>query len=158
MHLDIWSPENVLHEYEDGGHILNCMCDLTQFIVSCILIDTRSEALSKMFMEQVILIFDMVVVVVVDANCRFRTTFAAMCKLLKLTFWSLARGNHKGNSVDHMIDFLTKLKLSVDRIKERMRCSIRILKRHSTHGIARQLTTHISYAVWLLLDKNLDFR
>lgn len=47
MHLDIWSPGNVLNEHNDGGHILNCMCDLTQFMVSCILIDTRSEVLSK---------------------------------------------------------------------------------------------------------------
>ena len=46
IHLDIWLPENMLNEHEDGGHILNCMCDLTQFIVSCILIDTRSEVLS----------------------------------------------------------------------------------------------------------------
>ena len=47
IRLDIWSPVNVLNEHEDGGHILKCICDLTQFIVSCILIDTRSEALSK---------------------------------------------------------------------------------------------------------------
>ena len=47
MHLDIWSPGNMLNEPEDGEHILNCMCDLTQFIVSCILIDARSGALSK---------------------------------------------------------------------------------------------------------------
>ena len=46
IHLDIWSPGNVLNEHEDGGKILNCMCDLKQFIVSCILINTRAEALS----------------------------------------------------------------------------------------------------------------
>ena len=108
MHLDIWSPGNVLNEHEDGGHILNCMCDLTQFIVSCILIDTRSEALSKIFIEQVILTFGMVAVVVVDADNRFRSTFEAMCKLLKLTFWPLSRGNHKGNSVERYHRFLNK--------------------------------------------------
>ena len=43
----IWSPGNVLNEHEDSGHILNYMCDLTQFIVSCILIVTRAETLSK---------------------------------------------------------------------------------------------------------------
>ena len=81
MYLDIWSPGNLLNEHEDGGHILNCMRDLTQFIVSCILIDTRSEALSNNIMEQV---FGMVDVVVVDADGHFRSTFEAMCKLLKL--------------------------------------------------------------------------
>ena len=78
MYLDIWSPGNLLNEHEDGGHILNCMRDLTQFIVSCILIDTRSEALSKIFTEQVILTFGMVVMVAVDADSRFRSTFEAM--------------------------------------------------------------------------------
>ena len=51
------------------------MCDLTQFIVSCILIDTRSEALSKKITEQVILTFVMVAVVVADVDSRFRSTF-----------------------------------------------------------------------------------
>ena len=76
----------MLNENEDSEHVLNCMCDLTQLIVSCILIDTRSEDLSKKYMEQVILTFGMVAVVVVDADSRFRSTFEAMCKLLKLLF------------------------------------------------------------------------
>ena len=86
MHLDIWSPVNVLNKHEDGRHILMCMCDLTQFIVSYILIDTRSEDLSISFMEQVILTYGMVAVVVVDADSWFRSTFESMCKLLKLIF------------------------------------------------------------------------
>ena len=31
-----------------------------------------------------------------------------MCKLLKLTFWPLSRGNHKGNSVERYHRFLNK--------------------------------------------------
>ena len=62
------------------------MCDLTQFIFFCKLIDTHFEALSKNIMEQVILTFGMVAVVVVDADNRFRSTFEAMCKILKLAF------------------------------------------------------------------------
>ena len=108
MHLDIWSPGNVLNEYEDREHILNCMCDLTQFIVSCILIDKRSEALSKIFIEQVILTFGMVAVVVVDANSLFRSTFEAICKLLKLTLWPLSRKKHRGNSIERYHRFLNK--------------------------------------------------
>ena len=64
----------MLNEHEDGVHIFNDMCYLTQFIVSCILIDTRSEPLST-FMEQVILTFVMVAVVVVYVDSRFRSTF-----------------------------------------------------------------------------------
>ena len=65
----------MLNEHEDGVHIFNYMCDLTQFIVSCILIETRSEALSKKNTEQVILTFVMIAVAVVDVDSRFRSTF-----------------------------------------------------------------------------------
>ena len=50
----------------------------------------------------------MVVVVVVDADSWFQSNFDAMCKLLKLTFWPLSRGNHKGNSVERYHRFLNK--------------------------------------------------
>ena len=59
-------------------------------------------------MEQVILNFGMVAVVVVDNDNRFRITFEDMCKILKLTFWPLSRGNHKGNSVERYHRFLDK--------------------------------------------------
>ena len=71
MHLDIWSPGNVLNEHENGGKVLNCMCDLTQFIVFCMLIDTRAKALSYFFMEQAVLTFGMVVVMVEDTDSNF---------------------------------------------------------------------------------------
>ena len=98
-------------------------------------------------MEQVILTFGMVAVVVVDTDSRFRSTFEAMCKLLKLIFWPLSRGNHKGNSVERYHRFLNKTQTISGQVEERMRCSIRILKYHSMHRIARQLTTQISHAM-----------
>ena len=57
MHLDIWSPGNVLHSHKYWSPLLNCMCDLPQLIVSCMITDTKSEALSKTFMEEVVLNF-----------------------------------------------------------------------------------------------------
>ena len=108
MHLDMWSPGDVLKTRKDGGHLLNCMCDLTQFIVSCLTTTTTAEALGKLFMEDVVLTFGMVAIVVVDAGSRFRGTFEAMCKILKLTLWPLSRGNHKGDSVEHYHRFLNK--------------------------------------------------
>jgi len=62
-------------------------------------------ALIKFFMEQVLLNFGMVAVVVVDADGRFRNTFEATRKMLKLSFWLLSRGNHKGNSVERYHSF-----------------------------------------------------
>ena len=108
MHLDMWSPGAVLKTRKYGGHLLNCMCDLIQFIVSCLTTTTTAEALGKLFMEDVVLTFGMVAIVGVDADSRFRGTFEAMCKILKLTLWPLSRGNHKGDSVEHYHRFLNK--------------------------------------------------
>ena len=106
--MDLWSPGNVMKDHKDGGHLLNCMCNLTQFIVSCILTETNTSAWSKIFMTEVVLNFGMVAVVVVDADSRSRRTFKALSKILKLTFWSLVRGNHRGNSVERYHWFLNK--------------------------------------------------
>ena len=95
-------------DHKDGGHLLNCICNPTQFFVSCILTDTSAAALAEILMAQVILGFGMVDIVMVDADSRFRSTFEVMCQSLKSTFWPLARGNHKGNSVERYHRFLNK--------------------------------------------------
>ena len=46
-------------------------------------------------MEEVVLSFGMVKMVVVDADSRFKATFEAMCKRLQITFWPLSHVNHK---------------------------------------------------------------
>ena len=75
----------MLKDHKDSGPLLNCMCDLTQFVVSCIMTDINANLLAKIFMEEVVLNFGMVTVVVVDADSRFRSIFEAMCKVLKIT-------------------------------------------------------------------------
>ena len=66
---------------DDGGQtlqLMNCMCDLTQFVISILVNDARSEVLAKLFMEQVVLSFGMVAVVVVDADSKFLNVFEKM--------------------------------------------------------------------------------
>ena len=46
--------------------------------------------------------------VVVDSDIGVRGDFEAMCKFFQITFWSLARVNHKGNSVEKYHRFLNK--------------------------------------------------
>ena len=58
---------------------MNCMCDLTQFVISIIVKDANSMNLGKLFMEQVVLSFGMVAVVVVDADSKFLHFFKDMC-------------------------------------------------------------------------------
>lgn len=81
--------------------MMNFMCYLTQFTVSCIITDTQAESFSKIFMEQVIQHFRMVLIVVVDVDNRFKSIFEAMCKILKLVLFPLSRRNHKGNGAEH---------------------------------------------------------
>ena len=59
-------------------------------------------------MEEVVLNFGMVDMVVVDADSQFCSTFEAMYKVLNITLWPLAHGNHKGNSVEKYHRFLNK--------------------------------------------------
>ena len=84
------------------------MCDLTQFLISSITINTKVESLAKLFMEEVMLSFGMVSVVLLDTDSRFRCVFEAMFKFLQIILWLLARGNHKVNSAKTYHRFLNK--------------------------------------------------
>ena len=85
------------------------MCDLSTFVVSCIVSDTTAATLAHTFIEQVLLTFGTCAVIVVDADSSFRGTFEAMCKILKVHFWPLAHNNHKGLPVEHYHRFLNKV-------------------------------------------------
>ena len=77
MHIDVWSPGIALHKNQEGCHPINVMCNLTQFIISSIKTDNKAESLAKLFMEEVVLSFVMLLlsVVVLDAESRFRISF-----------------------------------------------------------------------------------
>ena len=98
MHLDIWSPGTALHNNQEGFHLINDMCDLTHFIISSIIKDTKAESLANFFMKEVVLSFFIIAVVVVDADIRFRGAFGEMCKFFQIKFCPLERRNHKGNT------------------------------------------------------------
>ena len=107
LHCDIWSPGNITDE-QGNTSVLNCMCDLTQFVVSIVTSDTTAATLSQLIMEQVLLKYGMCAVIVVDAASNFRGIFEQMCSILSITFWPLARGNHHGLSVERYHRFLNK--------------------------------------------------
>ena len=108
MHVDLWMPGKLVNESGKTLQLMNRMCDLTQFVISILVDDARSEILAKLFMEQVVLSFGMVAVVVVDADSKFLHLFQEMCSKLDFLLWPLARGNHKGNSVEKYHRFLNK--------------------------------------------------
>ena len=108
MHVDLWAPGHLVDQDGRTLQSMNSMCDLTQFVVSSLVEDATSTVLAKLFMEDVVLNFGIVAVVVVDADSKFLGTFKDMCSILKIQFWPLARGNHKGNSVERYHRFLNK--------------------------------------------------
>ena len=84
------------------------MCDLTQFVVSTITTETHAEYFAKLFMENVVLLFGMVLILVVDDNSRFKIVFKYMCASLVIIYWPLVRRNHKGMRVEKYHRFLNK--------------------------------------------------
>ena len=111
MHVDLYMPGNILDKECYTLQLMNCMCDLTQFIISIIVKEANSMNLGKLFMEQVVLSFGMVAVVVVDADSKFLHSFKEMCKRLNINLWPLSRGNHKGMSVERYHGFLNKTQI-----------------------------------------------
>ena len=84
------------------------MCDLTEFFVSTITTETHAKNIAKLFMENIVLSFDMVVLLAVDTNIRFKSVFKDMCASLGTIYWPLVCENHKGTSVEKYHRFLNK--------------------------------------------------
>ena len=108
MHCDLWQPGMLCTSKLGTAYAFNCMCDITQFVVSSCVYDPDAAILARTFMENVVLAYGMVAVLVVDADTKFRGVFEELCGILKITLWPLARGNHKGNSVERYHRFLNK--------------------------------------------------
>ena len=86
MHIYICLTGIAIKNIKLGLQPLNYMWDLTQFIVSYITTDTKSELLVNLFMVEFVISFGMLAVSVVDGDRRFWGAFEAMCKSLKITF------------------------------------------------------------------------
>ena len=59
-------------------------------------------------MENVVLTFGIVDVIVLDADSKFLGVFKTTCVALNIYSWPLSRVNHKGNSVEKYRRFLNK--------------------------------------------------
>ena len=88
--------------------LMNTMCDMDQFVVVVPVPDKTSASLASYFMQHVLLKFGMCHLVVIDYGTPFMEDFVAMCQALNLNYDVLAKGNHKGLSVEHFHRFLNK--------------------------------------------------
>ena len=86
IHVDLWSPGDT--EDADGNkiHLLKSMYDLSQFIVSSITTSTEVKILAQIFMSDVIMIFGMCSVVVIDSGSPSKCVFVTMGVVLKLNY------------------------------------------------------------------------
>ena len=57
------------------------------------------EYLTKRFMENVVILFGMVTIIVVDSVSKFKSVFKDMCTSLGIIYWCLAHGDNKGMRV-----------------------------------------------------------
>lgn len=80
---DIWCPGNTV-SLTGIKYILNCMCDMTQFVVPTALAHITSSDLAKAFMENVLLKFGIYIVLVVDGGSTFMGIFIHMAKALNI--------------------------------------------------------------------------
>ena len=88
MHVELWIPGKLVHNDGKTLQLMTCMCKLTRFVISIMIDDARSEILAKLFMEQVVLSFGMVAVVIVYADSKFLGLLEKMCLGLDFIFWS----------------------------------------------------------------------
>ena len=68
MHVNLWAPGTALSNNSSGHNLLNAMCDLTQFVVLTYTTETHAEHLAKLFIENVVLLFGMVAILVVKTT------------------------------------------------------------------------------------------
>ena len=151
MNTNLWAPDTALSNNLAGHHLLNTMCYFTQFVST---ITTHAEHLAKVFMENDVLSFGMVEILVVGDDSWLKSVFKYMCAALVIMYWPLARGNQKVMSVEKIAAFLTKCRQLQAKTEALKTIFYRIRKPISTPVIAPQLTAHIFSEVALLLVRN----
>ena len=103
--VDLWAPGDMA-DYKGRNHLLNSMCDMTQFVVSIATEFVTASHLARLFMEGVLLKFGLCALIVVDADIKFKGTFAAMAKALNIKIHVAASRNHRTVGVERFHRFL----------------------------------------------------
>ena len=96
IHVDLWLPG--LTENSNGNklYLMNCMCNLTQFVISSVTTSIDDGTLAQIFMADVVLSFGVCSIVVIKDGSTLKSFFISMCEALKIHYWCLSWGNHRG--------------------------------------------------------------
>ena len=103
--VDLWQPRE-MSDYTGRNHLMNAMCDMTQFVVSIAIKFIIVSHLARLFMEGVILKFSLCALIVVDTDNKFKGTFVSMADALKIRVHVAAARNHKTVGVERFHNFL----------------------------------------------------
>ena len=101
----MWSPGETT---SDTGvkYIFNCMCDMSQFVVALAVQHVNASELARAFMSNVLLKFDLCLVIVMDDASLFNGIFVFMAKSLAIKIHLVAKRNHKAIGVEWFHRFL----------------------------------------------------
>ena len=87
---------------------MNCVCDLTQFVVVVPVPGMITSIIAKYFMQEVLLKFGICHLVVMDDGTPFKGAFVLTCDALHLKYACVAMRNHKAVLVEKFHRFLNK--------------------------------------------------
>ena len=103
--IDLWAPGEI-SEYTGRNHLLNAMCDMTQFVVFIATEFVTASHLARLFMEGVLLKFGLCSMIIVDDDSKFKSTFVEMAACLRLRLHVAAARSHKTVGVERFHRFL----------------------------------------------------
>ena len=100
----MWQPGEI-SDYTGRNHLMNAMCDMTQFVVSIATEFITASHVAQLSMEGVLLKFGICALIVVDADNKFKGTFVYMANALKIRVHVVAARNHKTVEVERFRNF-----------------------------------------------------
>ena len=86
IHVDLWSPGVTDDISGHNIHLLNDICDLTQFVVSSTTEIIDAKTLAQLFMSEVVLTFVIFSIVMIDDGSTFKSVFISMCDALNIHY------------------------------------------------------------------------
>ena len=105
MHFNLWDPGTALSNNLARFNLMNNICKLTQFVVSTINRETHAKHLAKNFMENVVLSFGIVAIIVVDSDNQLNIIFKDICAALGIIYWTIVRGITKVRALKNITAF-----------------------------------------------------
>ena len=120
---DIWCPGDTVSP-TGMKYVLNCMCDMTQFVVSTAISHATAAELSRAFMENVLLKMGICIVLVVDDGNEFMGIFEQMAKGLKIRLHKAAKRNHKAVGVERYHRFLNHSVTILSNERQTIKCFV----------------------------------